>query len=191
MGLFLTAGKFRLFSSISNPFATRTVDRSQPAVLQSIKDMSHYEAAVGTYQLVVDLGNETKYVPSALLGTRTLFVAAGTVDSYVDMGRAAVTVTDDRRGATVVLPHAALDQAALDPRNSHVYDKQRGLFNRIGDIFSSDPDDEQQLNILAVQKIDAAAASSGLTDRAEQNTTVMLKGLLGSLGFTTVIVDYK
>ncbi|MEY9836127.1 DUF4230 domain-containing protein [Streptomyces sp. 846.5] len=191
VALFLAAGKFNWLPSLPNPFGTTTVDRSQPAVLQSIENMSRYEAADGNFQLVVDIDKEAKFLPSALLGKRTLYVAAGTVGSYVDMGKAGVTVSSDRRSATIVLPHAALDKAALDPKNSYTYAESRGLFNRIGDFFSSDPNDQQQLNILAVQKIQTAAAASGLTTRAEQNTSAMLKGLLGSLGFTTVTVTFK
>ncbi|MEU2778802.1 DUF4230 domain-containing protein, partial [Streptomyces sp. NPDC007162] len=43
---------------------------------------------------------------------------------------------------------------------------------------------------LAVKHISAAAKDSGLTKRAETNTTGMLEGLLHSLGFTEVHVSY-
>jgi hypothetical protein len=191
VALFIAAGKFNWLPGLPNPFGTRDVDRSQPAVLQSIENMSRYDAADGNFQIVVDLDNEARFMPSALLGKRTLYVAAGSVDSYVDLGRSAVTVTPDRRTATIVLPHAQLAQGALDPTRSYVFAEQRGFFDRIGDFFSSDPNDQQKLNILAVQKIQAAAKSSGLTTRAEQNTTSMLRGLLTSLGFTSVTVTYK
>jgi hypothetical protein len=191
VALFLAAGKFNWLPGLPNPFATRQVDRSQPAVLQSIENMSHYDAAAGNFQIVVDLDNEAKFMPSALLGSRTLYVAAGTVDSFVDLGKAGVTVSADRKTATIVLPHAQLAQAALDPKRSYVFAQQRGLFNRIGDFFSGNPGDQQKLNVLAAEKIQTAAGASGLTQRAEQNTGSMLKGLLSSLGFTLVTVSYK
>ncbi|MEZ0093180.1 DUF4230 domain-containing protein [Streptacidiphilus sp. EB129] len=188
--LFIAAGRFNWLPGLPNPFGTRQVDRSQPAVLQSIENMSRYDAAAGNFQIVVDLDSEARFLPSALLGHRTLYVAAGTVDSYVDLGKAQVTVNADRTSAVIVLPHAQLAQAALDPKRSYVFAEQRGFFNRVADFFSGDPNDQQQLNILAVQKIQTAAGASGLTARAEVNTTAMLQGLLRSLGFSTVSVGY-
>jgi hypothetical protein len=190
-GLFLAAGRFGWLPGLPDPFATTTVDRSGPAVLQSIQNMSDYDAATGNYQIVVNLDQEAKYLPSALLGSDTLYVAAGTVQSYVDLGKAAVTVSADRRSAVIVLPYAQLAAAALDPKRSYVFAQNRGLFNRIGDFFSGNPGDEQQLNILAAKDIQTAAAASGLVPRAEQNTQAMLSGLLHSLGFTSVTVDYR
>jgi hypothetical protein len=191
VALFITAGKFNWLPGLPNPFGTKEVDRSQPAVLQSIENMSRYDAADGNFQIVVDVDSEAKFLPSSILGKRTLYVAAGTVASYVDLGRAAVTVSPDRKTATMVLPHAQLAAGALDPKRSYVFAEQRGFFNRIGDFFSNDPNDQQKLNILAVQKIQDAAKSTALTTRAEQNTKSMLTGLLTSLGFTTVTVSYK
>jgi hypothetical protein len=191
VGLFLVAGRFNWLPGLPDPFATSTVDRSGPAVLQSIQNMSDYDAATGNYQIVVNLDQEAKYLPSALLGNNTLYVAAGTVQSYVDLGKAAVTVSADRRSATIVLPAAQLGTAALDPKRSYVFAQNRGLFNRIGDFFSGNPGDQQQLNILAAQDIQTAAAASGLIPRAEQNTQLMLSGLLHSLGFTSVAVSYR
>ena len=191
VALFLAAAKFDWLPGLPNPFATNTVDRSQPAVLESIENMSNYDAATGNFQIVVDLDQEAAYLPSALLGNDTLYVAAGTVESYVNLGKAVVTVSADRRSATLVLPPAQLGQTALDPKGSYVFAQNRGLFNRIGDFFSGNPGDQQKLQILAAQKIQTAATASGLTQRAEQNTQLMLTGLLRSLGFTSVTVTYR
>ncbi|MEY9844094.1 DUF4230 domain-containing protein [Streptacidiphilus sp. MAP5-3] len=188
--LFVVAGHFDWFPGLPNPFGERSVDRSGPAVLQSVQDMSRYDAAAGNFQVVVDLDKEATFLPSALLGNRTLYVAAGTVDSYVDLAKAKVTVSPDRLSATITLPHAQLASAALDAKRSYVVAQERGLFDRIGQFFSGNPGDQQELNLLAVGHIQTAAAASGLTTRAQQNTTTMLQGLLRSLGFTTVSVSY-
>ncbi|MBW8483863.1 DUF4230 domain-containing protein [Actinomadura parmotrematis] len=177
-----------------NPFATETKDRSGPAVLQSIQNMSRYEAASGQYQVIVDLEKDAKYLPSTVQGKRTLFVGYGTVDAYVDFGKlpkGAVTVNKDRTTATIKLPKAQLEATNVDPKRSYVYSAQRGLFNRIGDAFSNNPNDQQQLYVLASQKIQAAANESGLRDRADQNTRTMLVNLLKSLGFKTVTVQQE
>ncbi|MBC3841936.1 DUF4230 domain-containing protein [Streptacidiphilus sp. 4-A2] len=190
-GLFLAAVKFDWLPGLPDPFATSTVVRSQPAVLQSIENMSDYDAATGNFQIVVDLKQEAAYLPSALLGSDTLYVAGGTVQSFVDLGRAKVTVSADRRSATLVLPAAQLGQAALNPSQSYVFAQNRGLFNRIGDFFSGNPGDQQKLAVLASQRIQSAAGSSGLTQRAEVNTRSMLTSLLDSLGFTSVAVNFQ
>ncbi|MEU6217727.1 DUF4230 domain-containing protein [Streptomyces sp. NPDC047022] len=174
-------------------FGEQTHDRSGPALLRSIQDMSRYEAASGNFQVVVDLEKDSEYLPSAIRGTRTLYVGAGTVDAYVDLGKVGtrdVTVDGDRTSATLRLPHAALGKPALDPDRSYAVSKQRGLLDRIGDLFSDNPDSERAVQQLAVRHIGDAAKESGLTTRAEANTTSMLEGLLKSLGFKDVKVSY-
>ncbi|MDL2075904.1 DUF4230 domain-containing protein [Streptomyces sp. GXMU-J15] len=174
-------------------FGTETHDRSGPALLESVQDISRYDAASGNFQVVVDLEKDAKYLPDALRGTRTLYVGAGTVDAYVDLGKVGaddVTVDEDRTSATLRLPHAALGEPALDPDRSYAVSKQRGLLDRIGDLFSDNPNSEQAVQKLAARHIGDAAKESALTERAEANTTDMLKGLLHSLGFTEVKVDY-
>ncbi|MER5532768.1 DUF4230 domain-containing protein [Streptomyces mirabilis] len=174
-------------------FGTQTHDRSGPALLKSIQDMSRYDAASGNFQVVVDLEKDAKYLPDAIRGTRTLYVGAGTVEAYVDLGSLAkkdVTVDADRTTATLRLPHAFLGKPALDPNRSYAVSKQRGLLDRLGDFFSDNPDSEQAVQKLAVKHIGDAAKDSELTKRAEENTTGMLDGLLRSLGFKEVSVNY-
>ncbi|MFE0451250.1 DUF4230 domain-containing protein [Streptomyces sp. NPDC058914] len=174
-------------------FGTETRDRSGPALLKSIQDMSRYDAASGNFQVVVDLEKDAKFLPDALRGTRTLYVGAGTVDAYVDLGKVGekdVSVNDDRTSATLRLPHARLGTPALDPDRSYAVSKQRGLLDRLGDLFSDNPNGEQAVQKLAVRHIGEAAKDSELTARAESNTTDMLQGLLRSLGFKEVRVTY-
>ncbi|MER7492175.1 DUF4230 domain-containing protein [Streptomyces pharetrae] len=178
---------------LKDVFGTETRDRSGPALLRSIQDISRYEAASGNFQVVVDLEKDTRFLPDAVRGTRTLYVGAGTVDAYVDLGKVGegdVTVDEDRTSATLRLPHAALGAPALDPDRSYAVSKQRGLLDRLGDLFSDNPNGEQAVQRLAVRHIGAAARESGLTARAEKNTTDMLEGLLRSLGFKEVRVTY-
>ncbi|MFF8095299.1 DUF4230 domain-containing protein [Streptomyces sp. NPDC016675] len=174
-------------------FGTETQDRSGPALLESIQDMSRYEAASGNFQVVVDLEKDTKFLPDAIRGSRTLYVGAGTVGAYVDLGKVGeddVTVDDDRTSATLRLPHAALGEPALDPDRSYAVSKQRGLLDRLGDLFSDNPNGEQAVQKLAARHIGDAAKDSELRVRAETNTTAMLRGLLRSLGFEKVQVTY-
>ncbi|WP_460071876.1 DUF4230 domain-containing protein [Streptomyces sp. YKOK-I1] len=185
--------RLSLLPGLREFFGTETKDRSGPALLKSIQDMSRYDAASGNFQVVVDLEKDAKYLPDALRGTRTLYVGAGTVDAYVDLGEVGdddVTVDGDRTSATLRLPHARLGKPALDPDRSYAVSKQRGLLDRLGDLFSDNPNSEQAVQKLAVKHIGEAAKDSELTARAETNTTDMLEGLLHSLGFEEVKVTY-
>jgi hypothetical protein len=185
--------RWSLIPGLKDLFGTETHDRTGPALLESIQDISRYEAATGNFQVVVDLEKDAKFLPDAIRGSRTLYVGAGTVDSYVDLGKVDdgdVTVNEDRTAATLKLPHASLAKPALDADRSYAVSKQRGLFDRLGDLFSDNPNSEQAVQKLAVRHIGDAAKESGLNARAETNTTRMLQGLLHSLGFEKVRVSY-
>lgn len=189
----LLGGMLNLLPKVANPFATETKDRTGPVLLKSIQDMSRYEAASGTFQVVVDLDEDAKFLPDAIRGTRTLFVGKGEVGAYVDLGNVgekAVEVSADRKEATVKLPHARLEKPALDAENSYAVSKQRGLLDRLGDVFSDNPNDERQVHKLAVDHIGEAAGKSDLTERAEKNTRSMLQELLRSLGYEKVTVGF-
>ncbi len=182
-----------LVPGLGDLFGTETKDRTGPAVLKSLQDMSDYEAAAGNFQVVVDLEKDAKFLPDALRGTRTLYVGAGTVGASVALGRLGkgdVTVNEDRTAAAIRLPHATLGKPALDPDRSYAVSKQRGLLDRLGDFFSDNPNDERAVNQLAAQRIGEAAKESELLARAEKNTTSMLQGLLRSLGFKDITVTY-
>lgn len=185
--------RLSLLPGLKDLFGTETQDRSGPALLESIQDISRYDAATGNFQVVVDLEKDTKFLPDAVRGSRILYVGAGTVDAYVDLGKLGkddVQVDEDRTSATLRLPHARLGTPALDPERSYAVSKQRGLLDRLGDLFSDNPNSEQAVQKLAVRHIGDAAKESGLTARAESNTTGMLEGLLRSLGFKKVEVAY-
>lgn len=176
-----------------NPFTTRDVDRSQPAVLQSIQDIGQYRAASANLQLVVDLEKDTKFVPDFIKGERTLFVASGAVDAGVDLSalaKDAITVDADRTGVTITLPAAQLYPAQVDLDKSYVIDRQRGVLDRVGGIFTDGPK-EKDVYTLAQRKLqEGAAADPRLLEKAQTNTRQMLESLLGSLGFTAVDVQF-
>ncbi|MGW0289166.1 DUF4230 domain-containing protein [Streptomyces tuirus] len=191
--VFFAGLRLSVLPGLKDLFGTETHDRSGPALLKSVQDISRYDAASGNFQVVVDLEKDAKLLPDAIRGTRTLYVGAGIVDAYVDLGKVDeddVKVNGDRTSATLRLPHAQLGKPALDPDRSYAVSKQRGLLDRLGDLFSDNPNGEQAVQKLAVRHIGDAAKESELTARAESNTTGMLEGLLRSLGFKEVRVSY-
>ena len=168
--------------------------RDNPVVLQALQDLATYKAATGQFQVVSDLEEDVKLVPSFLAGERTYMVAAGSVDAEVDfsgLGPDAVQVTPDRRGVTITLPAAQLSETRIDNDNTYVAERQRGLINRLGEALSSNPGDDAKLYQRAEDEMEAAAAQSGLTGRAEENTRDMLTSLLTSLGFTDVTIVFE
>jgi Protein of unknown function (DUF4230) len=194
LGFFFVGWVRDLIPSFNNPFTTETVDRTGPAVLQSIRNLRDYRAASGHFEVIVDVEQDTRFVPAQIKGERVLFVAVGDVDAGVDftgLEEGAVEVSDDRRTVRLELPPAAFRDPELDLERSYVYDRDRGAIDRIGAIFGDDSNLERDLYPLAEEKLAAAARdNSGLLDRAERNTQIMLEGLLRSLGFTTVEVTF-
>jgi hypothetical protein len=179
--------------SISNPFGSEEVDRTGPAVLHALRDVSRYEAATGDFQVLVDIENDAAYLPDAIRGDRTVFMAQGTVDAAVDFTGItgdAIRVADGG-SVTVTLPEATLSEARIDSEESRIVARDRGLLDRLGDVLSDNPVDDRELYLRAEERLGEAAAEAGLAGRAETNTRRMLDGMLGSLGYDDVTVVFE
>ena len=175
------------------PFGSQEVDRSAPVLMTSLADLEEYHAATGTFQVVVDLEKDVRWVPSLISGERTTFLATGSVDAIVDftgLSSSAVTVDEQARSVVFSLPAARLDDADVDLENSRVLARDRGVLDRVGGVFSDNPTSEREVSALAEDKLDAAAADSDLRERAEDNTRAMLTSLARSLGYTDVEVRF-
>ena len=176
-----------------NPFDTKTVDRSQPPVLQSIESIGEYRASSANLQLVVDLEKDTRFVPSFIKGDRTLFVAAGNVDAGVDLGSLdpdAIEVDEGRRSVRVTLPAPRLYDPEVDLDRSYLVSRERGVLDRIGG-FLTDNGDQRDVLLLAEDRLsEAAAADPRVLEQARTNTRAMLTALLGSLGFTDIEIVF-
>jgi hypothetical protein len=180
---------------INNPFSRETVDRSPAPVLQSLQSIAEFHAARGNFEVIVDLESDVQYLPSALAGTRVLFVGVGSVDSYVDfsgLGDQQIQVSEDGLSVTVTVPRPELSAPTIDPAQSHVIDKDKGLLDRLGDLLdASGGGTEQDLYVAAAAKMSDAAASAGLQQQAEEATTEMLTGLLTGLGYEHITVNFE
>ncbi len=191
--LIVVLSAVHLLPQLRNPFAETTTVRSQPVILKSITQLSRYEAASGSFEVVLDLTKRTSLLPSFIAGSETLFVGQGTDIAFVDFSRLkshAITMNANRTSVTVALPKAQLERAVLNVSQSYVYAEQQGLLNRIGNFFSGNPNGQQQVYILAQQKIETAAKQSPLLTEAQKNTVGMLEGMLTSLGFQHVTVTF-
>ena len=163
-------------------------------LLKSITALSRFEAASGSFQVVVNLTQKANLLPSFLEGSQTLFVGQGSEIAYVNFGQlkgSAIQVSANRTAVTIRLPRPQLEPAVLNVRQSYVFAQQQGLLNRIGNFFSGNPNNQQQVYILAQQKIQTAARQSPLLAEAQHNTTSMLTGMMHSLGFQRVTVHVR
>ena len=176
------------------PFGSEERDRSGPAVLTAMRDLSEYHAAAGQYQVLIDIQQDAKFLPDVIKGKRTIFLAIGSVDAYVDfrkLGDDAVSVSSDRKSVSITLPRAQLSTPNVDPNESRVLNQDLGLVDRLGNLFSDQPNPQnQQMYQLAEQRLADAAKQVGLQKRAEDNTRTTLDKLMSSLGFTTVNITY-
>ena len=182
-----------LLPSFGNPFGSETVDRSQPTLLQALEDLSEYRAAVGQFQVIVDVEEDTGLLPSIISGERTVFLAGGNVAASVDfsgLGDDAIT-TDAGTSVRITLPRARLSDPVVEPERSYVVNRERGLLDRLGSLVSDNPTSERDLYLLAGDKLADAAAEAGLVERAEENTERMLETLLVSLGYEQITVVFS
>jgi hypothetical protein len=192
IGVALVGSAIHLFPQLRNPFGETTQERSGPVLLTSIQQLSRYEAASGTFQVVVDISSGGSILPSFLEGSDTMFIGLGTDNAFVDFSHLkgdAVQVSSDRLSAKLTLGHAKLEPANLDVKQSYVYAQQQGLFTRLNQFLSGNPNSQQALYELAQKQIQGAAAKSQLLADAERNTRTMLTSLLQSLGFRTITVN--
>ena len=189
------AGKLGgLLPSIGNPFGTETIDRSPPALLESLTDLSDYHAASANFQVIVDTEKDTKFVPSFIRGERTVYVAGGSVDAVVDFSQLderSIQVSPDRTSVTVVLPAPTIADPDLDPEQSRVVSRDRGVLDRVGSAFSDNPSTERPLVLAAEEEMRKSAAASDLLAKAEANTRTMLEGMLRALGYASVNVSFS
>jgi hypothetical protein len=155
-------------------------------ILHELRDVSTYDAASGTFSVTVDREKDVRFLPQFFAGERVIYSAYGTVDASVDLGKLdATTVRHQADGTLVVtLPHARLQGAQLDAKRSHVMNRDRGLVNRVGGMFSDNPTSERSLERAAVKKIDNAAAKTKLVQRAERNTEALIQRIAKAAGVT-------
>ncbi len=191
--LIIVLSAVSLLPRLHNPFGETTSARSGPVLLKSITALSRFEAASGSFQVVVNLTQKANLLPAFLEGSQTLFVGQGSEIAYVNFGQlkgSAIQVSANRTAVTIRLPRPQLEPAVLNVKQSYVFAQQQGLLNRIGNFFSGNPDNQQQVYVLAQQKIQTAARQSPLLAEAQHNTTSMLTGMMHSLGFQQVTVTY-
>ena len=181
------------FRMLGNPFTTETEDRSAPPVLLELRALADFHAAQGRFEVTLDVEHDVQWVPSVIAGDRVQYVAVGSVDAIVDfrlLATDAVRVDPLGSSAVITLPSPTLAAPVLDLEQSHVMNRDRGVLDRVGGVFSDSPTGESELMQMAEAKIAAAATETELLDRAEDNTRAMLTAMLTSMGIQQVEVRF-
>ncbi|MCE9622003.1 MAG: DUF4230 domain-containing protein [Actinomycetia bacterium] len=181
-------------SLFGTPFKTEKVDHSPPPILLDLRDLADYHAAQAQFEVTVDEEDDVQWLPSFIAGERVQFVAIGTVDAVVDftsLPSTALEQSADRTTVTITLPTPTIMDPVIDTEQSHVMNRDRGLFNRIGGFFSDNPTSEADLYNTAADKMAEAAVETDLLQRAQDNTKLMLYTLLKALGIEHVNVVFE
>ncbi len=162
LGGVLVLGKVGVLPDIDNTFGTEREEHDLPTILHELEDVSEYTAAAANIETSFEIEDES-VLPDFLLGESVTFQAYGSVDAIVDfsaLNDESIQVDGDR--VVVTLPPPRLDNVHVDPEESRVLDTDRGLFDRIGDVFSEDAVNETELFALAEDRLVEAAADSGV-----------------------------
>lgn len=175
-----------------NPFRqAEAKEPERPSLLVSIQDLSQYHGAVGNFEVLIDdQTNEIGWLPDFVSGERTLFLASGTVNAYLDLGSLNgenFQLSEDGTKATIRLPEAQLDKPNLNLQDSYIYDQQRGVGKAITDAFSTP--DQSKFYEMAEARMVSAAEESELRNQATENTKTMISGMLKSSGVEVKFVE--
>jgi hypothetical protein len=163
---------------------SRTEFRSQPSVVEKIRQLQRLETVVYTMDKVVEGDRESLILPDFLAGDKLLLVAHGEVIAGVDLsGLQPSGVAISGRKIRVHLPAAQIFSARLDSAQTRVYSRMTGL------LVSADQNLESEVRQRAEQQIREGALADGILDKATQNARTTIKSLLLSLGFETVELD--
>ncbi|MCU0267329.1 MAG: DUF4230 domain-containing protein [Acidimicrobiales bacterium] len=180
--------------SLFDPFATTETERANPVVLTELQDLQRFTAASGRFSTIVDVETDAKYLPDVVKGERTVFIAEGDVEAYVDFAALTedgIVVSEDGTSVTVRVPEPQLTEPRLDPDATYVAARDRGLLDRLEDaVTDGEPTDDQALHQRADEKLTEAADQSELRDQARENTETFLVSMLGAMGYEQVTVEF-
>jgi hypothetical protein len=176
-----------------NPFKTESKDHSPPPILMELREMTDLHAAQAEFEVVIDDEKDVRYMPAVLAGERVQFVAVGTVDAVVDLSTLpadAIAYDEKTNSVVVTLPSPTIADPVIDHEQSHVMNRDRGLFNRLSGLFSDNPTSEAALYEAASDKMADAAAQSGLVAMAEKHVEDVLEKTITRLGVDEVDVQF-
>jgi hypothetical protein len=159
-----------------------------PDVVLAVHSLGRLETESYHMERVVDLTDHQTHL-FGLVSTRDaiLLVAVGDVVAGVDLEHLVGDVDADweHRRVTLRLPPPAVFSSTLDEQATRVYSRTTDL------IASRHEDLESRARAEAARTMEKAAIDHGLLDRARGDAERVMTGLLRSLGFSDVHVEWK
>lgn len=162
--------------------------RPTPTVVLAVRDLARLESTSFHVEKVVELTD----AQSRLFGLveakdAILLVAVGDVVAGVDLSKlsdADVQTDDTTHSVRVTLPAPEVFSAALDEAQTHVYERRTDMMASRNETL------EGQARGEAEKQMRQAALDEGILARAKTNAERTVRGLLRSLGFTRVDVQW-
>lgn len=160
-----------------------------PNVVLAVHTLGRLETSSYHMERVVDLADhETQLFGLVKAKDAILLVAVGNVVAGVDLERLTADDVDtdwDHRSVTVRLPPASVFSARLDEQATRVYSRSTNL------LAAHHEDLESRARAEAGRTMQKAAVNQGILDRARGDAGRAMTGLLRSIGFTDVHVEWK
>jgi hypothetical protein len=167
------------------PPAPKVETRS--VVIQQIRQASELTTAVFTMEAVVPTQQDAALGGVVIGTTRLLYIARGEVRAGVDLSR--LTPENVQVVGNLVrlrLPPPKLLDQKIDVARSSVYDYNRGPLGLGPDVA---PNLQKLAQEEALKKIQAAACSDGILERANDRAKLAVSQLIRSSGVKEILVE--
>jgi hypothetical protein len=160
---------------------SRTIDVSQPTVVNRIQQLQRLETVVYTMDKVVMGKHENSILPDFLAGDKLLLLVHGQVIAGIDFAALQGSgVKVDGKTVRLKLPEAQVLTTRLDNDKTRIYSRETGL------LVPTDPDLESQVRQEAEHQLQAAALADGILQTAQKNAQSTVNTLLLGMGFEKV-----
>lgn len=181
-------GAFWLGSRTPQGVAGGASVRPTPTVVLAVRDLSRLESASYHVEKVVELTDaQSKLFGLVEAKDAILLVAVGDVVAGVDLSSlsdADVHADDVAHSVRLVLPAPQVLSASLDEAQTHVYERRTDVLASRNEALEGTARSE------AEKQMRQAAIDEGILARARVNAERTVRGLLRSMGFTTVDVQW-
>lgn len=176
-------------SAAPQPATTRTELKPTPDVLLAVKSLARLETQSYHLERVIDLTDHETHVFGLVQSKDAiLLVAVGDVVAGVDLEHVTAGDVDTdwpNQRVTLRLPPPSVFSAALDEKATRVYSRSTDL------LASRHEDLEERARGEAVRSMEKSAVAQGILDRARRDAERALTGLLRSIGFGDVRIEWK
>jgi hypothetical protein len=162
--------------------------RPTATVVLAVRDLSRLESASYHVEKVVELTDaQSKLFGMVEAKDAILLVAVGDVVAGVDLSKlsdADVRADDVAHSVRVTLPAPEVFSASLDEPQTHVYERRTDVLATRNEKL------EGLARSEAEKQMRQAAIDEGILARAKANAERTVRGLMRSLGYTTIDVQW-